>query len=166
MSMPTTTEINQDIHDLAFVRSHMVEMAYYPKAWADATPSSHVWNKVTFPPTNRAEIPKVPGVYAFVVKSELFDFPFASGLFYVGKATCLYDRVGAYIGEQGKRFIDSDRPHIWRMINQWKGHLLYLYTITADVASAELLENKMLSAFRPHFNHRFEATVSQTMRAF
>lgn len=159
-------QIQQDINDLAFVGSHFVDMLFLPTAWASAINSPHVWEKVKFPPMNRGDIPKSPGVYAFVVTPELFDFPLASGLFYVGKATCLYDRIGSYIGEQNKRLVDSVRPHVWRMINQWNGHLLYLYTITADVAAAEALEDKMLSAFRPHFNRKFEATVSQTMRAF
>lgn len=164
--MATAAEIQEDLNDLAFVRSHMVEMVFLPGAWMAATSSNHVWESVAFPPAVRADIPKVPGVYAFVVRTALFDFPFASGLFYVGKATCLYERIGAYLAEERMRLNESTRPHVWRMINQWKGHLLYLYTVTADVASAELLENKMLSAFRPHFNRRYEATVSQTMRAF
>lgn len=164
--MTTAGEIEEDLNDLAFVHSHMVEMAFLPTAWALAAHSSHMWFEIIFPPARREDIPREPGVYAFVVKSELFDFPFACGLFYVGKATSLYERISSYIGEQNKRLVDSRRPHVWRMINQWKGHLRYLYTITSDVTAAEDLENKMLSAFRPHFNHRFEASVSQTMRAF
>lgn len=164
--MVTTAEIQDDINDLAFAHSHTVPMRFYPEAWRSATNSAHTWQSVSFPPAKKADIPASPGVYAFVVKSDLFDFPFAAGLFYVGKATCLYERIGAYIGEQNKRFVESKRPHIWRMINQWRGHLLYIYTITVDVAAAESLENKLLSAFRPHFNRSFEATVSQTVRAF
>ncbi len=164
--MATYAEIQDDINDLAFAQSHTVPMKFYPEAWRAAINSVHNWQSVTFPPPKRSDIPAEPGVYAFVVKSDLFDFPFAAGLFYVGKATCLYDRVGAYIGEQNRRIAESNRPQVWRMINQWRGHLLYLYTITADVAAAESLEEKMLSAFRPHFNRRFEATVSRTMRAF
>ncbi|WP_342932323.1 hypothetical protein [Paraburkholderia diazotrophica] len=166
MKMATAAQTQQAINDLAFVHSHVVPMTFYPAAWGAAANSSHVWATERFPPTRRGDIPKEPGVYAFVVKSELFDFPLASGLFYVGKATCLYDRIAAYIGEQDKDFMDSKRPHVWRMVNQWKGHLLYLYTKTADVAAAEALEDKMLSAFLPHFNRQFEASVSQTMRAF
>lgn len=164
--MTTAVEIQEDLNDLAFVGNHVVDMVFLPMAWAPAIHSTHAWVEVLFPPSKRNSIPRKPGVYAFVVKTELFDFPCASGLFYVGKATCLYERIGSYIGEQNKRLVDSVRPQVWRMINQWKGHLRYLYTITADVAAAEDLEEKMLSAFRPHFNRRYEATVSQTMRAF
>jgi excinuclease UvrABC nuclease subunit len=164
--MATAAQIQDDINDLAFAHSHTIPMRFYPDAWRAAINSNHQWVSTDFPPTPRNTIPANPGVYAFVVHSNLFDFPFAAGLFYIGKATCLYDRIGAYIGEQNKRFVDSSRPHVWRMVNQWKGHLLYFYTITADVASAEALEEKMISAFRPHFNRQFEATVSQTVRAF
>lgn len=161
-----TNGIAEDLNDLAYVRNHAVEMLFLPSAWKDAVNSSHDWVELLFPPAVRGAIPKSPGVYAFVVKTELFDFPCSSGIFYVGKATSLYDRIGSYIGEQNKRLVDSVRPHVWRMINQWEGHLRYIYTITADVPSAEALENKMINAFRPHFNHRYDATVSQTMRAF
>jgi hypothetical protein len=164
--MATAAQTEEAINDLAFVQSHIIPMMFYPGAWGGAINSSHAWDIVTFPPANRGDIPKEPGVYAFVVRSELFDFPLASGLFYIGKATCLYERIASYIGEQNKRFIESRRPHVWRMVNQWKGHLLYLYTQTTDVAAAEALEEKMISAFRPHFNRQFEASVSQTMRAF
>lgn len=164
--MATAAQIQDDINDLAFAHSHTVPMRFYPAAWRAAINSNHQWVSTDFPPIPRNIIPSSPGVYAFVVRSNLFDFPFAAGLFYIGKATCLYDRIGAYIGEQNKRFVDSTRPHVWRMVNQWNGHLLYFYTTTADVASAEALEEKMISAFRPHFNRQFEATVSQTVRAF
>jgi hypothetical protein len=162
----TAAGIEEDLNDLAFVGTHTVEMLFLPTAWAVATHSPKVWAEVVFPPVERGDIPKEPGVYAFVVKTELFDFPFAGGLFYVGKATNLYERIGAYIGEQTKRLNESTRPFVWKMINRWRGHLRYLYTITADVAAAETLENEMLNAFRPPFNKRYEATVSQTMRAF
>lgn len=164
--MATLAEIQDDINDLAFAHSHTVPMKFYPEAWRAAVNSSHTWKNIPFSPAMRSDVPKSPGVYAFVVKSELFDFPFAAGLFYVGMASCLYERISEYLGEQNHRFVDSTRPYIWRMVNQWRGHLLYFYTITANAADAEQLEDKMLSAFRPHFNRKFEATVSITMRAF
>ena len=156
----------QDIQDLALVDFHKVEMLFLPQAWADAPPISCTWLRNDFPPIPRNSIPKMPGVYVFVVVTNLFDFPFANGLFYVGKAKNLYERVGAYLGDENKRLLNSKRPLVWRMLNLWSGHLNYFYTTTADVGAAEYLENQMINAFRPPFNRQYDATTSQTMRAF
>lgn len=119
-----------------------------------------------FPPNPRSSIPKQPGVYVFVVMTDVFDFPCANGLFYVGKARNLYERISAYIGDENKRFLNSTRPLVWRMLNVWSGHLKYFYTTTADVNAAELLETQMMNALRPPFNRQYDATTSKTMRAF
>lgn len=158
--------VADDINDLAFVNAHFVRMMFYPAAWDEASDSSRTWTISDFPPVPRNSIPPEPGVYVFVVQPQLFDFISSSGLFYVGKATNLYTRIGGYLGEQNKKFIKSKRPHIWRMVNQWKGHLKYYFTTTATVAEAEELEDEMLSAFRPPFNKQYSAEVSQIMRAF
>jgi len=52
------------------------------------------------PPEPKVDIPKKPGVYVFVVTTDVFNFPCANGLFYIGKATNLYERIGAYIGDE------------------------------------------------------------------
>ena len=158
--------VHQDIMDLALLDFHRVEMLFLPPAWAAAPTIPCAWVRSDFPPSARSSIPKAPGVYVFVVTTDVFDFPCANGLFYVGKATNLYERIGAYIGDENKRFLNSTRPLVWRMLNLWSGHLKYFYTITADVASAEHLETEMMNALRPPFNRQYDATTSKTMRAF
>lgn len=158
--------VAQDLHDLAFVQSHEVTMRFLPSAWAVAPNVKQSWVRTEFPPAKRNTIPKEPGVYTFVVATDLFDFPAASGLFYVGKATNLYDRIGAYIGEISKQFSRSRRPHVWNMINRWNGHLRYYYTTTIDVAVAESLETDMMNALLPPFNRQYDATMGPTLRAF
>jgi excinuclease UvrABC nuclease subunit len=106
------------------------------------------------------------GVYAFVVEPNLFSLTSANGLFYVGKATNLYQRIGAYSGELSKEFSDSKRPHIWKMLNQWKGRIKYYYSTTDNVAAAENIEEEILKALRPPFNKQYDAETSQVMRAF
>jgi len=160
-----TASASQTIHDLAFVRSHYIEMMFYPQAWQSAPGSSPTWTGVEFPPKPRKLIPHKPGVYAFVVTPNLFDLEQASALFYIGKATNLYNRIGAYLGEIDGNFKKTDRPLVWKMINQWNGYLKYFYTVTATVAEAESLEDEMLNAFRPPFNKDYEAEVSKVMRA-
>lgn len=155
-----------NIKDLAFIESHYVKIMFYPQAWDDAQDIEMDWVDVDFPPDPRSAIPKEPGVYAFVVEPNLFSLQSANGLFYVGKATNLYQRIGAYISELSKEFSDSSRPHIWKMLNQWDGRFKYYYSITEDVSVAEDIEDTILSALRPPFNKQYEAETSQVMRAF
>lgn len=156
----------QDIHDLAFINSHHVTMLFLPQAWTSAPEIHCEWVDVSFPPDPRSAIPKKPGVYVFVVVPDLFSFQHASGLFYVGKATNLYQRIGAYTREIGLHFPETTRPLIWGMVNKWHGHLRYFYTTTDDAAIAAQLEDHLLTAFRPPFNSAYNATISKTMRAF
>ncbi|HIF5857568.1 GIY-YIG nuclease family protein [Vibrio parahaemolyticus] len=155
-----------DVKDLAFVESHFVRVMFYPDAWDNAQNLALVWESVDFPPSPRSLIPHESGVYAFIVEPSLFSLEPANGLFYIGKATDLYNRIGAYIGETNKEFSDSTRPHIWRMLNQWSGRFKYYYTTTDNVEMAEQLEDEMLKALRPPFNRQYEASTSQVMRAF
>ena len=155
-----------NIKDLAFVESHYVKMMFYPEAWDDAVNLPLVWIDVNFPPNPRGCIPREPGVYAFVVEPNLFDFSPANGFFYIGKATNLYERIGAYIRELSKDLSDTQRPYIWRMLNQWDGRLKYYYSTTNDVAEAEDIEEEILTALRPPFNRQYKAETSIVMRAF
>ena len=155
-----------ELNDLAFEQSHFVPMIYLPPAWKPHEGMKREWVITDFPPVPRKKIKKAPGVYAFVVEPNIFSLIPASGLFYIGKATNLYDRIGAYIGELNKGFTQTRRPQIWRMLNLWNGHLKYYYTITDNVRLAEELEAKMIQAFRPHFNRQYDAETSKTMRAF
>jgi len=161
-----SAEVKKELLDLAFQGSHHVEMMFYPEAWANAPVTESNWECSDFPPDPRDSIPKSPGVYVFVVMTNIFNFPHGNGLFYIGKATNLYERIGSYIAEIDHSIASSSRPLVWRMINTWRGHLKYFYTTTIDVKEAEKLENHMLNAFRPPFNRQYEASISKTMRAF
>jgi len=159
-------DVQQQLNDLAFQNSFEVTMKFCPEAWLSAQHSPRTWEVKDFPPNPRSSIPRRPGVYIFVVSPDIFNFDPSMGLFYIGKATNLYSRIASYIGEIGKDFKISYRPHIWRMINQWNGHLKYYYTTTIDVAEAEMLEDEMKNAFRPPFNKQYDAETSRIERAF
>lgn len=158
--------VHQDILDLAFLGYHNVDMLFFPPAWQAAPDIPCHWTCSDFPPNPRSSIPKKPGVYVFVVTTDVFNFPCANGLFYIGKATNLYERIGAYIGDENRRFLNATRPLVWKMLNLWSGHLKYFYTTTTDVAAAEHLETQMTNALRPPFNRQYDATISKSMRAF
>ena len=94
--------VKQEIQDLALLDFHRVEMLFLPPAWAAAPTIPCTWVRNDFPPNPRSSCPKKPGVYVFVVTTDVFDFPCANGLFYIGKATNLYKRISAYIGDENK----------------------------------------------------------------
>lgn len=158
--------IEKQLNDIAIMKDHSVEMYFNPQSWIHNDYSVRQWTIENFPPEPRTIIPRESGVYAFVVTPDIFHFNAASGLFYVGKATILYERIAAYISEIGKDYIRTNRPHIWKMINRWNGHLKYYYTITENVEEAEELEDKMIKAFVPYFNREYDAETSRARRAF
>lgn len=155
-----------DINDLAIVESHFIKMMFYPDAWAAVQNRSLVWHEISFPPNPRSIVPNQPGVYAFVVEPSLFSLAPANGLFYVGKATNLYQRISPYIRELSIQFVDSTRPHVWKMLRRWNGSMRYYYSVTNDVREAEEIEDDLINAFRPPFNKQYPAESSQVMRAF
>lgn len=154
------------LNDLAIQKYHIIKMCFLPDAWRNAQNSHRDWTQLDFPANPRNRIPHLPGVYTFVVRPNLFNFDSSSGLFYVGKATNLYTRIGFYIGEINKDFTKSRRPHIWRMVNLWHGYLKFFYTITQTVVEAESIEKEMIKAFRPPFNRQLDSETSQAVRAF
>jgi excinuclease UvrABC nuclease subunit len=145
---------------------YRAEVTLYVDAWVRAPDLDLEWQEVNFPPAPRNQIPQGPGVYVFVIEKKLFGFPLYGLLAYVGKATNLYNRIGAYISEVGKKAEDTDRPKIWRLLNQWEGYIKYYFTLTEDVEMAEQLEGQMLEAIRPPFNTSYPSTVSRLERMF
>lgn len=164
--MPQTTEQTQEqLNDLAITKDYIIDMYYDPRKWSQIN-STITWQVEDFPPTVRSSIPRQSGVYAFVLKPDIFNFDVIAGLLYVGKATQLYSRIASYISEIDKNHLISTRPNIWKMINKWNGHLKYYYTITNTVEEAEALEDEMIDAFVPYFNKSYNAETSQNWRAF
>jgi len=155
----------QTLNDLAYAKNHFVKMMFFPQAWQAARTVHLTWNAIDFPPSPNS-LPDLPGVYVFVVTTNIFDCDWAGGLFYIGKATSLYQRISSYIAEIDKDFQATRRPKVWKMVNQWNGYLKYFYTTTATVAAAESLETEMIEAFRPPFNTKYDAETSRVMRAF
>ncbi|MCT7538212.1 GIY-YIG nuclease family protein [Aliarcobacter butzleri] len=163
--MPSNTDIvNQEIDELYVNMKYFVKMFLKPETWTEINPGLE-WVENTFPLVVRSSIPRHCGVYAFIIKPNVFDLKITSML-YVGKATNLYERVGAYLTERGKSMTETRRPNICRMINTWDGYLNYYYTLTSTVAEAEELEDKIIETFIPIFNRDYPAETSTMMRMF
>lgn len=159
----------QDIFDLipdSKFKLYQETVTLFVEDWERAPIDHHDWRKVSFPPESRADIPREPGVYVFVIEQELFGFPKYGLLAYVGKATSLYNRIGAYISDVGLPEDQASRPAVWRLLNQWEGYTSYYFTVTETVDLAEQLEDNMIAAMRPPFNRKYPSSISRTQRMF
>lgn len=158
-----------DLHSLSLDgRIFEVISSLDRRQWAKAPTRALTWQSVNFPPDfiTRRTLPTDSGVYVFVAEPNLFSLTQTSTLLYVGKAKHINIRIRAYISELKLRSGKTARPHIWRMINAWHGHLRYYYTTTVDVDAAEALEDEMLAALNPYFNKELPAELSHRVRAF
>ncbi len=127
-----------------------------PKSWpsADISPPFH-WDSVEFNEANAKNIPEEPGLYAFVLQLPYSGLPPHGWVMYIGESGHgdskhnLRARFKNYHAEQ-KKF---KRIQTFLMLNAWKGHLLFFYTILPS-RKHELkdLETKLLDAFRPPYS--------------
>jgi hypothetical protein len=170
----TPNNAHQQLQDLAVQNSFKLEMMFLPDAWNQArnwlrsNPKNCNWQTIDFPPQHqqRSSLPRTSGVYIFTLEPNIFDLNKTIAVLYIGKAKNIYTRINSYIRELNIEFIKSDRPSIWRMINQWNGELKYYYMNTQNVEEAEIFEKEMIKAFRPFFNTQYDAETSPFMRAF
>jgi len=68
-----TDPIIQQLNDVAIMKDHTVEMYFNPDSWSHTDFSIRKWEIINFPPNPRNSIPRVSGVYAFVVEPNIFD---------------------------------------------------------------------------------------------
>lgn len=156
-----------DINDLAYKGAiYQVPIVFDVDELKKVKASKLAWHYLEFPPANKMDVPKEPGVYAFVIMPDIFNLSQVSSLLYVGMTKNFYNRIGAYLGEINSRFSSTVRPRVWRMLNVWHGHLRYYYTITADEKEAVKLEDEMLAALVPPMNGDLPATIGKKMKAF
>jgi excinuclease ABC subunit C len=80
-------------------------------------------------------IPKLPGVYVFKDKE--------SGIIYVGKAKCLYNRVSSYFRRQ-----NTD----WKVQELIREYATIEHIITKNEIEALLLEAQLIRTFKPKYN--------------
>jgi hypothetical protein len=115
------------------------------------------WSSVKFDPGEKLNVPKEPGLYAFVTRVSHPGLPPHGWVMYIGQtgdgasSKTLRDRFGDY-------FFDKDhnrRPRIFWFLNLWDGHLDFYFTpLPTRKTELEELETKLLGAFRPPFTDR------------
>lgn len=103
---------------------------------------------------NGIGLPNHQGVYAFSVTMHGDNLPINSYILYVGKAgdinskNTIKKRYKDYVRE----LKNKTRPKIYRMLNDWYGHLSYHYAEVPNDQSTGVIEKQLTTIFIPPFN--------------
>lgn len=112
------------------------------------------WQRLNFGETERKNVPKEKGVYAFVLEIKNKKLMANSYVLYVGKAgdvgnkNTLFVRYGDYLANLRR----MDRPRISEMLKRYEGFLAYYYAPIPDGISTGEIEKTLLDIFIPPFN--------------
>lgn len=125
-----------------------------PERWRNFTPiASMNWNYVKFEVNSRPSVPRVRGLYAFVLKlygdaTEEVKFPSNGYILYGGITDrTLWTRFGEYLRENGKRL------RIFQMITHWPDNLYFYYTEIPDTSiDLKSLEKQFNNSVLPPFS--------------
>lgn len=127
------------------------------------------WTKLRFDPSNRRQIPKERGIYAFTVALTPSSLPEHGYILYMGitgddSGGTLNSRYAQYLGDLRRQ---DGRPKVYYMLERWKDDLFFNFVPVPDRRmSLRKIENAFLSAIRPPVNERdLEARISNARRA-
>lgn len=114
------------------------------------------WQHVKFTTDNRTTIPKVRGIYLFMIKFNTEFLPSHGYIAYVGltgdtNQRTLNIRYGDYLRDQ----IRPKRIHIYELLNKWKNHIYFCYAEVPDM-TVELagIETNLLDSLIPPYNRK------------
>lgn len=146
---------------------HLKKFFLYPQFWKD--PLKHLteptgWNKVKFTKSNRSRIPKVKGVYCFVLQPKLVNLFETKYLFYIGKTNrTLWVRYKEYLDDQAGK--GKPRNKVFEMLTQYADYLYFYYTTIPVSADVDSCEEKLLNTFVPRVNTDIpEARISPELK--
>jgi len=126
---------------------------------AYAPPRQLVWKSIPAKITQKQQLPKTQGVYAFVVKPNPVELSWSGYILYVGKteAQTFQSRFQQYFNEPKKK-----KPRYWvsKMLKLWKNNLHYYYAETPAI-EAGIFEDALLKALLPPNNERFPGTLGK-----
>lgn len=142
-----------------------------PSQWSALTLGSLTWECVKFEKGNKTSIPKVRGIYCFIIKHEHPALPSNAYIAYIGLVgdsnnRGLRVRYSDYLREQRR----PKRLHVNIMLNKWKDYIYFYYVKIPDKRrSLESIETKLLDSIIPPFNKNdfsgdFGRTVEEAWR--
>ena len=157
---------------VADIKRHREFFVLHPPSWKRyGSGLALTWEHVAFNRSERARVPRKPGLYAFAVQPPHTDFPPSSWLFYVGEVGAtgsenrtLWQRYKEYLNE----LEDSIRPKMGHLIYRYRDYVQFYYCELDPTANdLKALETKLISALWPDGNiNDFDADVARIRRAF
>lgn len=121
------------------------------------------WTSVPFTEETVLTIPNNKGVYSFSIKPPIANHPHNSLLIYIGKAhqDTFRDRFKDYLRQMRR----TKRPQIATVLNRWYGFLQFSYCPVIDTERIQQLENGLLKALIPPYNHNIPGEIGVAVRA-
>jgi len=163
------------VHDLTTtvdeLKSYEVEkLVLHPQQWAKLKLTvSPQWKIKPFNKVTAATVPKdYGGIYAFVVKPGIADFPHASYLLYIGKTEGkegFRQRYRNYLAHSAEK--KSRRPTLRRMFDKWPDHLWFCFArVNLHGKRLSAIEDALLEAFLPPYCRQFKGVVGKARMAW
>jgi len=140
-------------------KGHTQDFILWPKQWKAYPGHSLQWQTFKFTKGGLKEVPKMPGVYAFMVKPNIEGSLEASYLYYIGKTTrTLRKRCQEYLRDQN---LKKGRPRVFDLLSRFKGRV---YFACAPVDPPHQVEDDLIMALIPPANSTFPAKISKITR--
>jgi hypothetical protein len=138
----------------AKISQHVKKFLLLPNFWSEPTnqlPITLKWECQKFNEINLSKIPASRGIYAFVLVPEYNNFIETKYLFYTGKTNrTLRKRYRDYLNEKAGK--GKPRKKVFKMLNQYNGHLYFYYSKITNPSDVDECEECMINTFVPQVN--------------
>jgi hypothetical protein len=153
------------VRDIEEAKADLTPFTISPRNWKSfpSLPFSLSWSTVPFKPASVNSIPAtLHGIYTFVIDPRVCSHPKNSFVAYVGKAErmTIRARFESYLRDKGK----LKRPHITYLLTKYKKHLDFCFLEVPQPHSIEGVEDSLIAALDPPFNHEQPVEVSLVRR--
>ena len=149
-------------------RAGKFDFELYPQLWERTGYATIMraakWKHVFFDQASHPKIPKLSGIYMFVVAPRHAYLRDHTYIFYVGKADDLYRRYGEYLEEKLGEDLEHDRERIVDFLNYFKGHIYFNYT-TCPAGELIQREDYLVDHIYPWANSRHRKVAKARLLA-
>lgn len=151
------------IHEIRDKKFYTHGLVLWPHRWQEYNYSRiGTWHSFKLVASERANIPKDPGIYTLIIKPGIADHPACSYLMYVGKTISLHRRFGNYLNEKNR---ETGRPKIIELLNAYPDHLWFCFTSLPE-SDLRPAEEALINAYLPPCNDQLPAKLRFGTGAF
>lgn len=143
-----------DFEEEGKLKLHIQKFLLYPQYWqneSNAFSGNVNWESCLFTPENRDRVPRLKGIYCFVVIPKYDKIFETRYLFYVGKTSrTLWERYKEYLDDLAGK--GKPRKKVFKMLKLYNGYLHFFYTPLDSKLEVDTFEDRLLNIFVPHVN--------------